>query len=215
MVTNTSQFPPANSNVAQPRLNPERVIVPVDASRESEHAVDLAIRLAEQGVTEIELVALVPELNLEDGPDPELVRAMLMETEMGLGLGQILPEPDEETRIRQRYQWVLYPLEHRINTAAIPVKLRVLRGRALGEQLRTMLTVDRPRTAVVLSNPLKLFGPLQDLTMEFWANPHSLTYIAGWDAVRHPESGSRLRRLVNWFMGFTQTDCLEHLIRPR
>jgi hypothetical protein len=57
---------------------------------------------------------------------------------------------------------------------------RVLRGKALSEQVGTLLSVESPRSAVVLSNPLKLFGPLRELTMEFWANPHRLTYIAGW-----------------------------------
>jgi nucleotide-binding universal stress UspA family protein len=212
---NTTQLSAPISTVTQAGLNPERVIVPVDASRESERAVDLAIRLAQQGLIEIELVALVPEVNAEDGPDPELVRAMLMETEMGFGLGEILPEPDEETRVRQRYQWVLYPLERRLNAAAIPVKLRVLHGKALGEQLRTILSVDGPRTAVVLSNPLKLFGPLRELTLEFWANPHRLTYIAGWDPVRPEKTGSWLRRMVTRFGGSNRTACLKDPIRPR
>ena len=102
-----------------------------------------------------------------------------METEMGLGLGQILPELDEKARVQQRYELVLMPLERRVAAAGVPVKLRVLRGENLSQQLRELLKRNSPRPAVVLSNPLKLFGPLRELTSEFWANPHDVTYISG------------------------------------
>jgi hypothetical protein len=158
-------------------------------------AVDLAIRLAREGLSEIMLVALAPEPRSEDDLDPDFVRALLMETELGLGLGRIVPAADEKARVRQRYELVLLPLEQRVHAAGVPVKLRVLCGENLQEQFRDLLAGSTPRPAVVLCNPLKLFGPLRELTSALWADPHPVTYIADLES-RGGDKGSLVRRLL-------------------
>ena len=175
-----SMFPRSDSATVQTPGRPlERLIVPVNASMASARAVATAIALAHETRSEIVLVALLTDLEQEDELDAELVRARFLQTELGLGIPDFPPAPDEATRIKERYDFVLLPLQRKVKAAGIPVELRLLRGEALGKQFRDLLQEVAPSVAIVLSNPQKLYGPLYDLTSELWANPQCATYVAG------------------------------------
>ncbi len=185
-----------------------RLLVPVDASTASFKAVDLAIRLAQMQQAEVLLVALLPDPK-PDEVDPDVFNALWMQSELGMGVPIYVPEPDEQTRVQSRYESVLLPLQRRAAAAGVAAEMRLLRGPGLQGQFRRLLYADEGRTAVVLCNPLKLYGPLRELTSTLWAEPQCTTYVAGLDAAP-VRPGAVVRSLLRRLFGVRKQDKIAH-----
>jgi nucleotide-binding universal stress UspA family protein len=195
----------AISEIARPQevTDLRQLFVPVDATPASARAVELAIRLAGKNPSQIVLVALLPDRTPEDEEiDAELIRADFMATELGFGMPMFPIDTDEETRVRGRFQHVLLPLQRKVEAAGIPVEIRLLHGQRLGEQFRELLQEAMCGAAVVLSNPMRLYGALRELTSDLWINPACATYVTGFDRAEQAQERPQLGRLLKAGLGW-------------
>jgi nucleotide-binding universal stress UspA family protein len=172
------------------------LFVPVDASSASRRAVNLAIGIARDTGARIVLVDVLPDESVDAEPDPELVRALFMAAELGLGAAPILPPEDEQTRACRRVEQVLMPLRRLVHAAGVPVRTLLLRGRNPEAQLRFLVQTAAESHALVLSNPGALFSGVKELTGDLLLDPPCRLYVDGLDRPRSPGSTSLFRRAV-------------------
>jgi len=170
------------------------LVVPVDASEASRHAVEFAMQVSGSEPSEIVLVALLPQRRAVDELDADEIQALFMASDLGLSMPFLEPA-DDEARIHERYQHVFLPLQKLAAAARVPVAFRLLSGANLAAQLRDLIGGERPSAALVLPNPVKLYKPLRALALDLLAEAPCTVYVADTDQAK-PSQPSLLRRML-------------------
>lgn len=158
--------------------SPRPLFVLVDASSASQRAVEMALRLAQMRRSEIVLVDVLPQPAPEGELEPEAVSAALMASELGYGVLLPAPVADEEARTTRRLRAVLLPLKKQVEAAGVATSLRLVHGAEPCAEIRRLLAAESTEAALVLPNPLELYGPLRGAATSFMFDPPCTVYLA-------------------------------------
>jgi hypothetical protein len=155
------------------------LFVPVDASSLSRRAVSDAIRIAGDGQFLIELVAQLTRPKRITEMDADDLHNLVITSQLGCRPLTAMEPAAEELRVSQRLRDVLLPLQRQVEAHDLPVALRLLRSGEPARELGETIGGAPAESALLLSDPSQLFGPLRDLSYQLLLDPPCPVYLCG------------------------------------